>query len=474
MLDNDLETTVVEPVAPSSETDRIETLDLLRGVGVLGILLMNIYAFSLHGAAYFNPMVDGGDAGAGLAVWIFTHIFADAKFYSIFSLLFGAGIVLFTQRLEAREVRPRGLHYRRMVWLLIIGALHGIFLWFGDILLTYAWCGMWLYPLRHKSARTLTTVGVLFLAFAILLSCGFGLFLGYARSQWEPEPITIKVEESVDLADDDLVGAVSKDSAAIADVDSAAAADSAHTRDSGPDGMVDSLAEMYEEIRAELDPYPFEVAKDIEVHQSGYGAIFSDRMKMYPSQTLGSLFYLLFGIGGIMLIGMALFKTGVLTGDRSRGFYRRLAIIGYAVGIPLGILGSSLLVRQEFAIPHRFTVEAVIHALATAGMVSGHLGLIVTLQQSGLLVSLQARLRAVGRMAFTNYLTQTILCTTLFYGYGFGLYGRLDRPALLIVVGLLWIAQLLWSPFWMRRFRYGPAEWLWRSLTYKARQPMRR
>ena len=437
-----------EPLAPSPETERIEMLDLLRGVGVLGILLMNIYAFSMPGGAYFDPTVYGGTNVSAYAVWIFTHLFAEAKFYSLFSLLFGAGIVLFTRRLEEREISPRGPYYRRMLSLLLFGGLHAVFFWEGDILWTYAWCGILLYPLRRKAARTLAVIGAAGIAVSIAGIFGLGSLLSLGRS----------LDESVRPA------AITAEAGAGADTSSTAGTDSAS----------EALREIWREFRTEFDPTDREIAEKVETYRSGYGAIFADRMKSLPQTVAGGMFFFPFAVGGIMLIGMAAMKSAILTGDRSTAFYGRLAGAGYAVGIPLGVIGTALLFTREFDLPYRFTKDAGLHALATAGMVAGHVGTIVWIQKRGLLPGIRARLRSVGRMAFTNYAMQTLVCTILFYGYGLGLYGRLDRPAQMLVVLAVWVAQLLWSPFWMRRFHYGPMEWLWRAMTYGARPRMRR
>ncbi|MBD3160475.1 MAG: DUF418 domain-containing protein [Candidatus Eisenbacteria bacterium] len=450
---------MAEPLTPSSESERIETLDLLRGAGVLGILLMNIYAFSMPGGAYFSPTVYGGTSILSYAVWIFTYLFAETKFYSIFSLLFGAGIILFTRRLEEREVRPRGPYYRRMFSLFFFGIVHAVFLWYGDILLTYAWCGFWLYLFRRNRVRSLAIAGIVAIGIALAGMYGFGSLLHYSRSLAEGRPTVEVVADTTAVAD-----------AGVADT----AAVEEESLATGMEELNEGLREMWEGFRTEFEPTREEVEETVATYRSDYGTILLDRLENLAKSTGGALFFFLFAIGGIMLLGMATFKSGILTGDRGTGWYGRLAVVGYGFGIPLGILGAVLLFRHDFDVTYRFSNDAVLHGISTAGIVAGHVGLLVWIQKRGSLPGLRARLRATGRMAFTNYIMQTLVCTTLFYGYGFGFYGRLDRPAQMLVVVILWLAQLLWSPAWMRRFHYGPMEWLWRTMTYGTRPPMRR
>jgi len=155
---------------PITVTERFAALDTLRGVAVLGILIMNIYAFAMPFAAYMNPLQMGGLEWYNLGTWFATHIVADQKFMSIFSMMFGAGLVLMWQRAEARGAKFGRIYYRRMFWLLVIGMLHGYLLWFGDILFYYAFVGMLLYPARKWQPRTLIIVACLLLPITLAIS----------------------------------------------------------------------------------------------------------------------------------------------------------------------------------------------------------------------------------------------------------------------------------------------------------------
>jgi len=175
-----------------------------------------------------------------------------------------------------------------------------------------------------------------------------------------------------------------------------------------------------------------------------------------------------------MVLGMALVRTGVLTGHRSTRFYAIAAAACYLIGLPMVILGIIDNEAHSFEPVRAALVGTPANAIGSLPVALGHAALLLLVVKLGALKLLRRALSAVGQMAFTNYLSQTIICTTLFYGYGFGLYGKLDRPALLAIVIAIWALQLVWSPLWLARFRFGPAEWLWRSLTYFRLQPMRR
>jgi uncharacterized protein len=191
-------------------------------------------------------------------------------------------------------------------------------------------------------------------------------------------------------------------------------------------------------------------------------------------QTIG---FFLFGMGfmatGRMLIGMGLMKLGVFSAVRSRHFYGWMVAIGYGIGMPLMVFDALELIRHQFSHDYEFHGGMFYNAFGSVIVALGHVGLLMLVVQSGALTWLTKRLAAVGRMALTNYLSHSIVCTTLFYGYGFGLFGTINRTGLAAIVLIIWVAQLLLSPIWLEYFRFGPAEWLWRSLTYGQPQPMR-
>ena len=187
MPDNDRIVTVSgpAPIAPVAREDRIPALDALRGCALLGILLMNIPGFALHPASYGDPTVAGGADGANLWFWIVNHILFDGKMRALFSMLFGAGVLVLTERGEAKGHSMADIYYRRLFWLLLFGVLHAYLLWWGEILYPYALCGLFLYPFRHvRPSRLLAAAGVSLLVITgFLIGDGFDKRDQFARGE---------------------------------------------------------------------------------------------------------------------------------------------------------------------------------------------------------------------------------------------------------------------------------------------------
>ena len=404
------------PVGPTAEPERISSLDTLRGFALLGILAMNIWSFGMPFAAYFNPTAYGDLTGANWWAWLLSHVLADQKFMTLFSMLFGAGIVLMTTRVAERGESPARLHYRRMMWLLLFGLVHAYLVWYGDILVLYALCGMFVYPCRKLSPRTLVILGLLVISVSSLISLAGGLSMPY----W-PESEVTKLEAE-------------------------------HWRP--PQERIEQELAAYR--GGWLDQMPHRVNFTLEFH------------------SLGIWIWGVWRAGGLMLVGMALYKWGVLSAARSRAFYATCIAAGALLGIPLILYGVHRNIAAGWSVRYSFFLGAQWNYWGSLLVSGAWLGVILLLCKMGALAWLTSRLNAVGRMAFTNYLLHTIICTTIFYGHGFGLFGTLDRSTQLLVVFGVWIFQLVASPLWLRRFRFGPFEWAWRSLTYGARQPFRR
>ncbi|MEJ2604567.1 MAG: DUF418 domain-containing protein [Gammaproteobacteria bacterium] len=426
--------TAAGPVSPG---ERITTLDTLRGVAVLGILVMNIYAFAMPFAAYSNPLIMGGLEWYNLGTWFVTHLLFDQKFMTIFSMLFGAGIVLMAGRAEAKGAGFAAIFYRRQLWLLLIGAAHAYLIWFGDILFHYALVGMLLYPLRHRAPRTLIVIACLMLPVAPVMNVAGA---GY-----------IEQEQAVARAYQERL-------------------------DAGETLTADESArlEAAQAMRAFIAPTEEDVRQDLQAYRGGYADILGHRVPTVLSMQLpGTIAFIIWRVGGLMLIGMALMKLGVLSGQQSSGFYRRMLLIGYGLGLPLAAFSGWNLYQHEFDGLYAFRVGMIPNYLASILVAFGHIGLVIGIVRSRILPRIMDRFAAVGRMALTNYLMHSLILTSVFYGYGLGLYGTIPRfwqmGFVVAVIGL----QLWLSPIWLRHFRFGPVEWLWRSLTYWRRQPFR-
>jgi uncharacterized protein len=401
--------------APVPQAERILSLDAIRGAAVLGILVMNIQSFALPSSAYLNPTALGPLAGAGWWVWLLSHLFADRKFISIFSMLFGAGVLLFTEHAEAKGAAAGPLHYRRMGWLLLIGLAHAYLLWYGDILVTYALCGMLAYLFRKRSARALLVTGLAALAFGSALY----LFFGWSMRFWPPASIA---------------------------------------------GLLESWQPSATQLAAETAQY-----RGPWLGQMAHRAPLA-----FFLQVPFLLMYELWRAGGLMLVGMALYKWGVLSGERPAGLYRGLIAVGLPVGLGLAAYGVYRNLAAGWDVRYSFFIGPQWNYWAGILIALAYVSTVALACRARPAAGLVRRLAAVGRMAFTNYLVHTLICTTLFYGHGFGLYHRVDRGGQVAVVLAIWLLQLWYSPLWLARFRFGPLEWLWRSLTYGQRLPMRR
>ena len=408
----------------TTSIQRILTLDIVRGVAVMGILAMNIYAFSLPLGAYFNPTVAGGDSGIDLATWFADYVLFDGKMRGLFSLLFGASVLLVIERAQASQKNAAFTHYSRMVWLFAFGMVHYWFIWWGDILAMYAMSGLFLFLWRNNSAKILRNwaIGLLTVMSLFSLVQMGGLAAVMANPSMMP-------------ADDYAK-------------------------------MLEDLSVMKVFMGTDTSGVAAEVAR----MKGDYAGIVDWRlnehrwkMLMFSAQGLPLSI-------GIMLLGMWLFRNGFLTGAWEAARYRKVAIL--CLGI--GSLGSGLL--GYYMIGADFSFQSLMLAMTANGpfqIVSavGWAALIILLAKKGMEGALANRLAAAGRMAFTNYLGTSIVMTTIFYGYGLDRFGEYGRFTLNAFVLLMWAAILLWSKPWLERFHYGPLEWLWRSLARFKPQP---
>ena len=401
--------------SPIGLHERYDAIDLLRGVALLGILVMNIQMFAMPTAAYFNPTALGDRGPVDFYVWAGSHLFFDQKFMTIFSWLFGAGIVLMTARAAERGVRPAVFHYRRMLALLVFGLLHAYLIWDGDILVLYSISGAFVYPLRKLRPLVLLGLGLLSLAIgsSVMIAGGFLLPQGPAEAMKEFQEFWAPTAEQLQ-----------RDTLAF---------------------QGGWLAQM-----------PLRAAHSLEFHLSDIW---------------------LWGIwraGGNMLIGMALLKWRVVTAELQENFYRDMAVMGFGVGLPLIAGGVASMNAHDWETFYSFFIAGQFNYWASLLVASGWVGLTISLWHAGIAPGLLARLIAVGRMAFSGYILTSLICTFIFYGHGLGFYMHVSRPGQLAVTLGVWITLLIVAPLWLERFRFGPLEWVWRTLTYAERQPFRR
>jgi len=414
---------------------RIEALDFVRGVALCGILLMNITAFGLPDA-YSNPANAGGASGPDLWAWIITQVGFEGTQRALFSMLFGASTILLVSRLEASgRTDAADIYYRRNLWLIGFGMVNAfIFLWPGDILYAYGLTALFLFPFRNLAPKWLIAIGVA------------GFVAGAAWNGYD----SIRLLDKHD-----------------AWVEAVAARDAHRTLTPEQESAITAWSEAREEFKST----PEEIRQSIERHRAGYATMFRRVADANAEIQSWYMYRYFFDIFSMMLIGMALFRMGILTNERPAALYWWMLGGGYAIGLTVNIIETRWILDHQFS-ALAFAQAGISYDLGRLATAIGHLGALLLFVRSGALAWLRRAFAAVGQMAVTNYLTQSVVCGLFFTGLGF--YGELERYQLYYVVLAIWVAQLIISPLWLARFRFGPVEWLWRSLTYVKWQPMRR
>ena len=427
---------------PVSKSERIQTIDIVRGFALLGILLMNIPGFGIDRSVFWN-IINGPTNNRDYYALAGMATFFEGTMRGLFSMLFGAAMILFT--LNKRET-PGGLtvaeaYYRRLMWLVLFGMINAyILLWQGDILFYYGLIGMLLYPLRKSSPKWLLMLGILCFVIGVYKGMSGYLDMREKRAKYltavtaEKQKKTLTAEQKTDK-------------------------------------------EAWIEIEKNSKPDPENKIRHVNKMRSDYGTIFTYFIPGNSNGEAWGTYHAIWDMLGMMLIGMGLFTIGFFSNRLPTSTYAMTLLIGYGIGIPIswiffskGWVGSNNIAQyvDAYRVPHW-----VLYDLRRLLLAVGHAAAIMLVFRSKVIPWLMNGLGNVGQMAFTNYLMQSIICTLFFYGYGFGNYDKLRFYELYFVVGTVWIFQLIFSSIWLRYFRFGPFEWLWRSLTYWKLQPMR-
>ncbi len=431
--------TIESPATPITGAERIVSIDVLRGFALLGILVMNIPFFALSQYGWPDPFVSGGSEGADYWTWVVQELFFNMKMMGIFSMLFGAGIVVFTERAKAKGTNPTGLHYRRLAWLLVIGLIHAYLIWFGDILVPYVLASAIIFWMRGIPAKGLLIIAPLVMSVGVLLNIPFGIELSNSHAAY---------------------------------VEAQTALEAGATLTPEQHQAIDHfVTEEY----GNFYPGEADLLEEIELRENGgHKLLLHHAEETFFWQTFVFVFWGFWRIGGLMLLGMGLYKLRVFDASRSLKVYGAMIVVGYALGLFLIAMGIRAMHAHDFDAGANFRSDGIWNYYGSILVSLGHIGLLMTICKLGALRWLTGALAAVGRMALTNYLMQSLICTFLFYWWGLGLWGTMSRSELMMVVAAIWVGQLVLSPIWLARFRFGPMEWLWRSLTYWKRQPMRR
>jgi uncharacterized protein len=400
----------MDEITPVSSRERIEILDVLRGLAVCGILIGNVQWFSGYGM--IPPSLEAQTPLYDQVTHFLVHFFIEGKFYSIFSFLFGIGFALQISRAEERGDTHASLFKRRLFWLLVIGLLHAYLLWAGDILSIYALMGFILILFRKKSNESL-----LKWAFALLAV-----------------PVVTYVLLYIAFI-------------AFAPPDAAAGIEAAQLN-----GWNSNLQ---------------------TVTQSSYWQIISGYNLQYiVGRYMGLIFQMrLPKILAMFLLGMYAYRRGFFQNlSEHKSFIRRVLAYGAVLGL-IGNISMAWLAGNEAPFPPSPTGLAGVigYSFGVPALALFIVALVATLWQKDAWRSSLAFLAPVGRMALTNYLLQTVTCVTLFYGYGFGMFGKFGALQATLIALAIFACQIVLSSVWLRYFAYGPMEWIWRQLTYRRR-----
>ncbi len=405
---------------------RIKSIDILRGFAVLGMLLMNIMGYAMNDFAYSNPMVAGG-VGINRLIHGFNHIIADQKMMALFSILFGASVILFT---DARKRKGQFVfirYFSRNIWLFLFGFIHYFFIWRGDILSGYAILSVLLFFLRGLPAKLLLPLGLAVFSVSLLFEFNAQSELAsldeastiVLASFWEPDQ-NVLAEDIAFYTGDYWSQAIGR--------------------------WNDSFG-----------------SQEVTAGEELWGATISVD---YAFRALG-----------MMIIGMALFKFGILSAEKPPQFYRHLALYGLSIGYTIALVG----LLRNYALGWSWETTMIggrmVNNIATPFVAFGYIGLVIgwTLRPKvgQFVIQMEERVAAVGRTALSCYISQSLIGTFIFYGWGLGLYGSVNRVLQLLVVLVIWALQLSIAPLWLKHFQYGPLEWLWRVLTDFKLHPIR-
>lgn len=429
-------------VAPLQKIDRIVFLDCVRGMALLGILLMNSMAQSQPHFFYDSMNLDQPLTGPNFFVWILERGVFEGTMRGLFSILFGAGTFLLINRMvkSGTGLEPADIYFRRLLWLLFFGVINAfIFLWPGDILYPYALCGFLLFPFRNLSPKKLLMGALLLLALGTYRQ-NMQLYEAkqtITKGQFA-EKLQTNKQKLTDEQDEDLKkyqgfkeGATSEG--------------------------------MMKKARAEIK----------KVNSSNY----LEMVKYYRdiNMKIQSVFFYnsWWDILLMFFVGLALMKSGFIEGKKSVGLYAAIAIVGIAIGIGLNYYQLKLEYSNKFDFLNMVQKQQfALYDIRRVGQTLGYLCVLILLYKVIPFRKVFAIFAPVGQMAFTNYLTQSIITSIIFYGLGW--YGKLQRYEVYYVVVAIWVFQIITSNIWLRYYRFGPFEWLWRSLTYKTIQPMLR
>lgn len=424
-------------LTPLKALDRIQSIDVMRGIVLFGILLMNINGMGLA-HAYDDPTISGGATGWDLYTWITTNMLFEGTMRALFSLLFGAGMFILLDRMEKKGagIKAADIYFRRLLWLLFFGLIHSyLILWTGEILFTYAVMGFLVYSFRNMAPKKLI------IAAAVLFS--IGTIWNYADYKSD-----VKFMANVEMAEQ-----FNTDGKALTD-------------------ELKEATEKWDDLQKERSPKAI-ADYNANMKKNYFGVVAFLAPINLQEQQYYLFRYDLWDILSMMLIGIAFFKLHLLSATKSYRFYGIMMLLGYAIGLSVNYYEVQMIVNHNFSLLS-FSKSSITYDLGRVAVAMGHIGLIMLFCKLPILSLLKRALGAVGKMALTNYVMHSVFALFIFTGAGFGLFGAFSRHQLLYIVFAIWLFQLIASPLWLKYFAFGPLEWLWRNLSYQKRHALRK
>ncbi len=412
-------------IQPTQKSERIPSLDFLRGMAILGILFINIESFAYPDP--WSPWKFGFHSSIDYTTRFWVYFLTQGKFYNMFALLFGVGFYIFLERLEQKDLglRAMDIYARRLLWLFVIGIVHAYFIWSGDVLYHYAICGLLLFPFRSIGNKNLLLV--------VVLLCSLQLVKSYEltvrRQSWFKEYVRAsKIPENLRTPED-----IKK-------------------------------IEFWQDKLAKKTPDTSQVAMVKETYLSGLKETYK-----HANAHKGLVYYqgLLFPSLIAMILGMVFYRSGIFADYHVWKHYWSISLGVLAIGLTINDLryyqwtfayfDPVLSVWKGWLFTFPKEILGVAYILVFNGIFQKYL------QTAKLRV-----ISTVGQMALTNYIFQNILLGLIFYGYGLAKFNHYSRFELLGIVAIIWTIQLTLSWFWMKKYKQGPLEWLWRRLTYNS------
>ncbi|GGF05430.1 DUF418 domain-containing protein [Kangiella profundi] len=381
----------------ASSNDRISSIDLMRGVVILMILVININYFSTPSLLRYNPLAFGDFTAADKWIWLFEYALVKQRFMALLSILYGAGIVLFANKYTKQGITPIKPFFMRSVLLLVFGLLHAYLIWDGDILVAYALCGMLVFWLRNLKPVLLITVGFL-------------LALGSVAPY------------------------------------------------------------IYDSILAIFDPPPTSPywsadtetqTKMLNAYKGNWWQLTADRIEVaIERQTWDFLYFTLWRTSGLMMVGMGLVKVGFFSGQRN---HKAIMWACLLVGLPLSLITAWLYTETGFSYQFFNSYLSISFYIGALVLAMAYVCLFIVWAQSSFAQGLQSLMSKVGRMAFTLYIMQSVICGFIFYGYGLDMYGKVSRSELVLLTLAIWAIQIMFVKMWFQYFEQGPLETVWRK-----------